>query len=80
MTKSGFYRYCLAKECGFSEKDATDMALHRGLYNSIEAARESAQSARLNEKPNMVTTITGDGNVITQPTSSYPKPKPRKKN
>ena len=38
MTKTGFYRYCLAKECGFSERDAASFSLHRGVTNSISGA------------------------------------------
>lgn len=35
MTKSGFYRYCLAKECGFSEEEAIRIAEPRAIANSI---------------------------------------------
>src|SRR5260370_33163197 len=31
MTKSGFYRYCLAKEVGYSEPDALRIAEHASI-------------------------------------------------
>jgi hypothetical protein len=37
MTKSGFYRYCLAKFLGYSEADARRLAEHRAVLNSIES-------------------------------------------
>lgn len=38
MSKSGFYRYCLAKEVGFSETDAMQFAEHAsvGAFTVIE--------------------------------------------
>ena len=36
MTKSGFYRYCLAKELGHDETTARAYAAHRAVLNSIE--------------------------------------------
>lgn len=41
MTKSGFYRYCLAKFLGYSEEDARGYAEHRAVLNSLEAAMVS---------------------------------------
>ena len=38
MTKSGFYRFCLAKMLGYSEEDAKKLAEHRAVLNSIEQA------------------------------------------
>ena len=38
MTKSGFYRYSLAKELGHDEKTARGYAAHRAVLNSIESA------------------------------------------
>ena len=38
MTRSGFYRFCLAKELGFSEEDARVFAEHRAVLNSVDAA------------------------------------------
>ena len=37
MTKSGFYRYCLAKELGFTETQAMLYAEHRAVLNSVDA-------------------------------------------
>ncbi len=31
MTKTGFYRYCLAKELGYPEEEALEFASHRAL-------------------------------------------------
>lgn len=36
LTKSGFYRYCLAKELGYSEAEALLMAEHRAVLNSVQ--------------------------------------------
>jgi hypothetical protein len=36
-TKTGFYRYCLAKELGMSEADARELALH----GAIQALRDA---------------------------------------
>jgi hypothetical protein len=33
MSKSGFYRYCLAKEVGYCEEDALRVAEHAGVGN-----------------------------------------------
>jgi hypothetical protein len=33
MTKSGFYRYCLARECGFSQAEALEFSVHRAVVN-----------------------------------------------
>ena len=38
MTKSGFYRYCLAKALGYSEEDARQFSEHRAVLNSVESA------------------------------------------
>ena len=37
MTKSGFYRYCLAKALGYSEEDAKKFSEHRAVLNSVES-------------------------------------------
>jgi hypothetical protein len=39
LTKSGFYRYCLAKELGYSEDDALELALH----NTVQRMRQSVR-------------------------------------
>lgn len=47
MTKSGFYRYCLAKELGYSEADAMELAEHRAVTNALEnnaSARDQSAS------------------------------------
>jgi len=31
MTKTGFYRYCLAKELGYPEYEAIELAQHRSV-------------------------------------------------
>lgn len=47
MTKSGFYRYCLAKQLGYSEADAILLAEHRAVLNSVE---QDISAAALNER------------------------------
>ena len=42
MTKSGYFRYCLATELGYSSEDAIKFAQHKAVTNSI--AHEAAQS------------------------------------
>ena len=37
MTKSGFYRYCLAKELGHDEATARAYAVHRAVLNTLES-------------------------------------------
>lgn len=41
MTKSGFYRYCLAKECGYSEAEAVIYAEHGSVMRSRESLERS---------------------------------------
>lgn len=44
LTKSGFYRYCLAKELGFPEDQATRVAEHAGVGNfNIIATEDSGE-------------------------------------
>lgn len=50
MTKSGFYRYCLAKECGYSHEEAMALAEHRGLINSLDQARLNESSGNYGKK------------------------------
>jgi hypothetical protein len=38
MSRSGFYRYCLAKELGYSPEAALALAEHRAVVNLREAA------------------------------------------
>jgi hypothetical protein len=38
MTKSGFYRYCLARTLGYSEDEARKFSVHRAVLNSVETA------------------------------------------
>ena len=45
MTKSGFYRYCLAKALGYSEEEARLFSEHRAVLNSV------ASSLALADKP-----------------------------
>jgi hypothetical protein len=44
MTKSGFYRYALAHELGYSESEALAVAEHLGVGNAVEAMREEYKS------------------------------------
>jgi len=44
MTKSGFYRFCLAKELGYSETEARAFAQHRAVLNSVERAISSSKN------------------------------------
>lgn len=37
MTRSGYYRYCLAIELGYTEAEARQFAVHRAVLNSIES-------------------------------------------
>ncbi len=41
MTKSGFFRYCLAKELGYSDAEAKELAIHGALRNLISAVEDS---------------------------------------
>ena len=43
-TKSGFYRYCLAKEIGMTEEEALRYAQHRGVRRSLAALAENVQT------------------------------------
>jgi hypothetical protein len=43
MTRSGFYRYCLAKELGYDEQKARAFAVHRAVLNSVESALNPPQ-------------------------------------
>lgn len=43
MTKSGFYRFCLAKELGYSDSEARLFAQHRAVLNSVERAINSSK-------------------------------------
>jgi len=47
MTKSGFYRFCLAKELGYSEVEARMFAEYRTVLNSVE--RTLTSPAALND-------------------------------
>lgn len=47
MTRSGFYRYCLAKELGYSEADARLFAEHRAVLNSVENSLQPKSTRRL---------------------------------
>jgi hypothetical protein len=58
--KSGFYRYCLAKELGYSEDDATELALHTSIQrvrhtmaSSTKYPEHSEQVAHLNDAPDL---------------------------
>lgn len=42
MTKSGFYRYCLAKELGHDEETARAYSLHRAVLNTLESNSSKA--------------------------------------
>jgi hypothetical protein len=66
MTRSGFYRYCLAKECGFSEEEAAALAQHRGVTLSILNARRIA----LNENHQSADVPKGP---VGKAASTYPK-------
>ena len=45
MTRSGFYRFCLAKMLGYSEADALKLSEHRAVLNSIERSLNSSQKS-----------------------------------
>ena len=45
MTKSGFYRYCLAKTLGYSEQEAKHFSEHRAVLNSVESSLSLADKA-----------------------------------
>lgn len=51
MTKSGFYRYCLAKELGASEEKAISLATHAGVGNfnviQVQSGSGSLQVGKL---------------------------------
>lgn len=46
MSKTGFYRYCLAKELGYSAEDARALAEHRGAVNARAAVARSVADER----------------------------------
>lgn len=46
MSKSGFFRYCLARELGYSEEDATLIALHGALAREIGMAPAQGNQAQ----------------------------------
>ena len=52
MTKSGFYRYCLAKEVGFSEQQALRMAENPsiGEFQAIGTLRRKVNYRKKKEK------------------------------
>lgn len=43
MTKSGFYRYCLAKEIGFPEEECLRLAEHASVYRMYGARVEEEE-------------------------------------
>src|SRR5262245_19711663 len=45
MTKSGFYRYALAHELGYSESEALAVAEHLGVSNAVAAMHEEYKPA-----------------------------------
>ena len=45
MTRSGFYRFCLAKMLGYSEEDSRKLAEHRAVLNSVEQALAFRESS-----------------------------------
>jgi hypothetical protein len=51
MTKTGFYRYCLAKECGYSEAEAQALATHRAVTNAKEKLAERASGIYPPDRP-----------------------------
>lgn len=64
LTKSGFYRYCLAKMLGRSEDEALEIAEHGSVRNSIAAMNDSSGTLPPLAKP--------------EPNPNY-KPKPKRK-
>lgn len=53
MSKSGFMRYCLAKELGYSEIDADEIALHGTIRNLRDKYPEHKPSPHeMNDGPN----------------------------
>jgi phage protein D len=48
FNKSGFFRYCLAKELGYSEKQSLEMAAH----SSVTQLKAQVHEYEMNDKPN----------------------------
>jgi hypothetical protein len=54
MTKSGFFRYCVAKELGMTEAQARDLAQHgsvRHLQESLRTERPAKTTRTAQTKP-----------------------------
>lgn len=55
MTPSGFYRYCIAKECGYSPEEAKALAVHGAVLVARERAvrypEHRPQNIALNDDP-----------------------------
>ena len=77
MTKSGFYRYCLAKELGYSEADALLLAEHRAVLNSVE---HDLSSVVLNERSpsseKVSEAVEAAGKKVNYKIRSHRKPSP----
>jgi hypothetical protein len=62
MSKSGYFRYCLAKELGYSEEEALSMANHRAVTALQNQVRHTVYDKkplggwRMNEKINSKST------------------------
>jgi hypothetical protein len=77
MTKSGFYRYCLAKELGYDEASALLMAEHRAVLNSVE---QDLSAAAMNDRPasseKVSAAVEAAGKMVNYKIRSRRKPAP----
>jgi predicted component of type VI protein secretion system len=77
MTKSGFYRYCLAKELGYSEQDALLFAEHRAVLNSVEQdMAEVALNDRKASSEKVAEVVEAVGKMVNYKIRSRRKPAP----
>lgn len=51
MTKSGYFRYCLALELGYSESEAMDLAQHGAVSNTLKSIQSRAGSIERQSNP-----------------------------
>jgi len=75
FTKSGFYRFCLAKELGYTVDEAALFAQHRAVLNSVEkflepVALNDASSTKVDQA------VLAAGGKVNYKLSSRRKPAP----
>ena len=58
MTKSGFYRYCLAKEMGFSENECLRLAEHASVYRMYGPQPDEEEIGLRNKKARKTKPVT----------------------